>query len=74
MTDFRMPSALYSVPTITTNYTTPVELLDRMVDAARNRQMTPAEVRAQRISFVYGQMNGAVSKEWISQRLTEMGQ
>jgi hypothetical protein len=44
-------------------------LLDRLVDAARNYRMTPQEVFDQRVSFVYGQMNGEVTKEWVREQL-----
>jgi hypothetical protein len=45
------------------------ELLARMVGLARNYKMTPAEVKAQRISFVYGQIGGDVSKAEIARIL-----
>lgn len=45
-----------------TNLQTPPDLLERLIDAARNHVMTPAEVRAQKISFIRGQ-TGASTEE-----------
>jgi hypothetical protein len=44
-------------------------LLDKLVEAARHYRMTPAEKRAQRISFVYGQVGPGISKERIAEIL-----
>lgn len=41
------------------------DLLFRLVAAARDYKMSPQEVFAQRVSFVYGQMNGKVTKEQV---------
>lgn len=40
-------------------------LLARLLEAARNYRPTPQEKFNQRVSFVYGQMMGRVSKERI---------
>lgn len=45
--------------------------LDALLRAAAGRKMTPAEVREQRVSFVYGQMGGRVTKDWVRDRLRE---
>lgn len=42
-----------------------------LLEAASKRKMKPAEIREQRVSFVYGQMGGRVSKEWVRERLRE---
>lgn len=42
-------------------------VLERLVEAARNHKMTPAERRAQLVSFVYGQMGG--DREEVRQML-----
>lgn len=48
-------------------------LLARLIAAARDHKMTPQERFAQRVSFVYGQMNGAVSKAWVRAHLAGDG-
>jgi hypothetical protein len=40
-------------------------LLERLAAAARDYRMTPAEVFAQRVSFVYGQMSGQITKDEV---------
>jgi hypothetical protein len=44
-------------------------LLDRMVEAARNYRMSPQERFEQRVSFVYGQMSGDMTKEQVRKLL-----
>lgn len=48
------------------------DLLDRLVEAARNIKMSPAEVFEQRVSFVWGQMNGEMTKDQVRERLRDM--
>ena len=45
------------------------ELLSRLVSEARSVQMGVAEYREQRVSFVYGQMNGALTKDEVRAKL-----
>lgn len=47
---------------------TPPELLERLRVAAK-RRMTRQERQAQRVSFIFGQMNGELSKERIREIL-----
>lgn len=47
--------------------------LPELIERARHYVMTPEQMRAQRISFIYGQMSGEVSKEYIAQRLESWG-
>lgn len=51
---------------------TPPELLARMVNAARNYKMTPAEVFEQRVSFVFGQLStdSPLTKDDVRRRLS----
>ena len=46
------------------------DLLARLVNVARNYRMTPQEVFDQRVSFVFGQMNGAMTKDQIRSLLS----
>lgn len=46
--------------------------LAQLIERVRHHQMTPAETRAQRVSFVYGQMNGKLSKEEVRERLARI--
>lgn len=48
------------------------QLLDRLIEAARQHKMTPAEHFEQRVSFVWGQMNGAMTKDEVREKLREM--
>lgn len=41
------------------------DLIERLKVAAKTK-MTPEQVRAQKVSFIYGQMNGSITKERIS--------
>lgn len=47
------------------------ELLARLMEAARNYRMTPQEVFDQRVSFIYGQMNGVWSKDRVRAHLIQ---
>lgn len=44
-------------------------LLERLVHAARHHRMTAEERFAQRVSFVYGQLGGALSRERVGEIL-----
>ena len=51
------------------------ELLNELVEAARNYKMTPDEIFEQRVSFVYGQLPGdhPWGKEQVRQYLRSQG-
>lgn len=42
-----------------------------LMERARNHRMTPREKFEQRVSFVYGQMGGAITKEEARRQLAE---
>jgi hypothetical protein len=39
--------------------------LNELIARARLHRMTPEEIREQRISFIYGQMDGALSRDHV---------
>lgn len=45
--------------------------LDHLIAAARKHKMTPAETRAQWVSFVYGQTSNRLTKHEIWERMAE---
>ena len=47
--------------------------LTALIERARQHKMTPQEVFDQRVSFVWGQMRGDVTKEWVRARLSGEG-
>lgn len=48
------------------------ERLEELVEKARNHVMTPEERFEQRVSFVYGQMNGSMTKDEVRQSLINL--
>lgn len=45
------------------------DALDRLVEAARKHKMSPAERFEQRVSFIFGQTRGQITKDRIRQIL-----